>query len=67
MFCRRWYLSISPLISLSTAERSVHPDVRGALGGRGELRVPAHGSDADVSQLTDVYGLMARQDTQTHH
>ncbi|KAF3845941.1 hypothetical protein F7725_003019 [Dissostichus mawsoni] len=48
-------------------ERSVHPDVRGALGGRGELRVPAHGSDANVSQLTDVYGLMARQDTQTHH
>lgn len=47
--------------SFTTPERSVHPDVRGALGGRRRLCLQAPGSDASVSQLTDVYGLIAEQ------
>lgn len=46
---------------LSTPERSVHSDVRGALGRRRRLRLQAPGSDAGVSQLTHVYGLKAGQ------
>ena len=47
--------------SFTTPERSVHPDVRGALGGRRRLCLQAPGSDASVSQLTDVHGLIAEQ------
>ncbi len=47
---------------LPATERSVHSDVRGALGGRRRLRLQDPGSDAGVSQLSDVYGLMAGRD-----
>lgn len=50
---------------LSSAERSVHSDVRGALGRCSWLRLQAPGSDASVSQLPNVYGLMAGTDGDT--
>lgn len=65
LFCRSLYWLITRLFSLSTPERSVHSDVRGALGGCSELRLQAHGSDASISQLTYVYGLIAGQDRNT--
>lgn len=42
-----------------SSERPVHPDVRGALGGRGRLRLQHHGPDAGVSQLAIIHGLRA--------
>lgn len=50
---------------LSPAERSVHPDVRGAPGWRRWLRLQASGSDACLPQLADVHGLMSGHRSRT--
>lgn len=42
------------------AETPVHPDVRGAAGGRGHLRVSYLGSDPRLSHLAHVRGLRAQ-------
>lgn len=44
--------------SFPIPERPVHPDVRGALRRCSWLCLQAPGSDASVSQLTHVYGLI---------
>lgn len=40
------------------AETRLHPDVRGALCGRGLLRLPHPGSDPGHARLPNVCGLM---------
>lgn len=45
--------------SLTTPERSIHSDVRGALGRCRGVRLQAPGSDAGVSQLPFLHGLKA--------
>lgn len=41
------------------SERSLHPDVRGAVRGRRQLRVPHLGSDPRLPRLPHVRGLMS--------
>lgn len=52
-------LSVKCECSLTTPERSVHSDVRGALGRCRGVRLQAPGSDAGVSQLPFLHGLKA--------
>lgn len=55
----RWRVFHARPFSFPHPERPVHPDVRGALGGRGRLRLQHPGPDAGVSQLAVVHGLRA--------
>lgn len=46
--------------SSSSSETTLHPDVRGASGRRGLLRLSDPGSDSCLSSLSDVRGLMPK-------